>query len=79
MEATESKRDCDVEMASSTKNSLGVINMQFHDSQHKKLDESQYARARCKLFLCQASNVFIKLPIKLKPALNTRNLDPLLP
>lgn len=52
--------------------------MQFHDFQHKKLDESQYARARCKLFLSQASNVFIKLLSLLKPALSTRNFDPLL-
>lgn len=50
--------------------------MQFHDSQQKKLDESQYARERHKLFLSQANNVFIKLLIKLKPAWNTRNFNP---
>lgn len=79
MEGTESKWDCDVEMASSTENAFGVINMQFHDSQSKKRDGSQYAGAGCTFFLSQESNVFIKLVIKLKPALNTRNFDPLLP
>lgn len=38
MEATESKWDCDMGMESSAKNAFGVINMQFNDSQHKKLD-----------------------------------------
>lgn len=68
-----------MEMASSTENAFGVINMQFHDSQSKKIDESQYAGAGYTFFLSQESNVFIKLPIKLKPALNTTNFNPFLP